>query len=421
MPYPFLMPKLSPTMEEGTIVKWHKKPGDFVDFNDLIFEVTTDKATVEHHALEKGYLRKILAPEGIVANVGDVLAIFSKEQNESIEDFKIPKKPKPKEEVVIKETVKQEKVTHIPGATFVAYPPLEKHDDPYLHIEEKEIFASPLVKKIAKEYNIDLSSIKGSGPNGRIMSRDLESAGEKPTSGFYKTKMPEQMPGSFELKDLSPVRKVIAKKLARAKTFIPHFYVSQQIDVTSLMHIHDQFKANQIKITINDYIVRASALALQKHPIINCGFDSEKEQLIEFQTIDICIAVQIEDGLFTPIIRNADLKRIDRISQEAKVLAQKARNKKLLPHEYQGGSFTISNLGMYGISEFVAVINPPQSSILAVAGMQDVPAIEEDTLVNRKKMTVTLSCDHRIVDGKDAAEFLNTLKYFLENPVLLII
>lgn len=431
MPTTLNMPKLSPTMEEGTIVKWHKKEGDPIKAGDLLFEVATDKATVEHNALDDGYLRKILVPEGSVAKINQPVAVLTESADESIEGFEpegtAPEKEEKAEESPDgeKEPPKEEKkVAAKEGAAmqepaFVPESPLEKFD--FSQLKERKVSASPLAKKIAREKNLDLASVKGSGPKGRVMSRDLDFAAHDTIVSFTKAPVPKTLPGSYEEKPLSQMRKVIGKRLQQSKSFIPHFYLHQTVDATSLVQVREELKQFNMKVTYNDFVVRACALALRKHPQVNSGFNSQSQSVVYFKTIDISVAVSLEDGLITPILRLADYKNIQQISFEMKDLAKRAKEGKLAPEEYKGGSFTVSNLGMYGVTDFVAVINPPQSAILAVGGIEDRPKVENGKVVPAKMMNMTLSCDHRVIDGGVGAQFLKDVQKILENPSILLV
>lgn len=438
MPFTLTMPKLSPTMEEGTIVRWHKKVGDSVQSGDVLMEVATDKATVEYNALDAGWLRKILVEEGREAVVNQAIAVFTEEQNESIEGYEPPKETLPTAaEKKAEEEVGQEAIpvtaespvssTRKGGAAlqqpaFVPEIPLENYAFAYPTTQlEEHLHASPLAKKLAKEKGLDLSTIKGTGPGGRIVSRDLEKAQPAGKVTFGHRQQPTEIPGSYEEKTLSPMRKIIAQRLQESKSFIPHFYVEQTIRADAMVALREQLKNGNIKVSINDFVVRACALALKDRPVVNSGFNSVNQTIVQFKTIDIAIAVGFEGGLITPIVRHADFKNLGEISLEVKNLAQRAKEGKLEPHEYKGGSFTISNLGMYGVTNFQAILNPPQSAILAVSAIQDVPVVENGTVIPGKIMNITLSVDHRVIDGVEAALFIKVLKNYLENPALLII
>lgn len=423
-------------MEGGTIVKWHKKVGDQVQSGDVLFEVATDKATVEHSALDEGWLRKILVQEGEEAVINQPVAIFTAEQNEDIGSF-VPEKmtKSTKEESkneqddlaekhaeTVSVSTQKQKSNGMAQPQFIPEPPLQNYSFEYpTERVEKRLFASPLAKKLAKEKGLDLTTIKGSGPNQRIMSRDLGKAQTLSKVNFGHREVPTLPPGSYEEIPLTPLRKVIGQRLQESKTFIPHFYVTQTINADNLANAHEQLKNCEVKVSFNDFIVKATALSLRQHPVINRGFNSVNQTIIQFKTIDIAIAVSIESGLITPIIRHADFKNLGEISTDVRNLAQKAREGKLSPEEYKGGSFTISNLGMFGVTEFQAIINPPQAAILAVSGIQTSPVVRNGHVVVGKILNLTLSVDHRVIDGVEAALFMQTLKKYIENPSILLI
>jgi pyruvate dehydrogenase E2 component (dihydrolipoamide acetyltransferase) len=435
MPFTLTMPKLSPTMEEGTIVKWNKKIGDFVEADTVLMEVATDKATVEHNALDSGWLRKILVPEGQSAIVNQAIAIFTENKDESIDSYQptgvSPSKPQAKPaEATISAPESKEAATPtanpnrgtLQQPSFTPEPPLAKYEFqlPTEKIEE-HLAASPLARKLAKEKGLDLSTVKGSGPGHRIVSRDLERAQPSGTVAFGRRESPTDIPGSYEEESLSPMRKVIGQRLQESKSFIPHFYVQQIIDAQALVSMREQLINLDIKLTINDFVVRACALALRMHPTVNCGFNSVNQSVIRFKTIDISIAVSVSGGLITPIVRHADYKNLGELSTEIRHLAKRAKEGKLEQQEYKGGSFTVSNLGMFGVSDLQAIINPPQAAILAVSGIQDTPVVKNGAVVPGKTMSLSLSVDHRVIDGVAAAEFMKTLKKLLENPAGLAI
>jgi pyruvate dehydrogenase E2 component (dihydrolipoamide acetyltransferase) len=423
-------------MEEGTIVKWHKKIGDYVEAGDLILEVATDKATVEHNTLDAGYLRKIIVPEGQTAKVNQSIAIFTEEKNENIENYK-PTGFEPTEESIAvptdkktPETTTKETPTKTPPSVatshqpaFIPESPLEGYQFPLPTTQTtgKRLKASPLAKKLAQEKQLDLGSIKGSGPHGRIISSDLDLAQSAGSLVFGRHETPKHPPGAYEEEPLSQIRKVIAKRLQESKTYIPHFYVQQAIDAQALIAIREQLTNFEMKVSFNDLIIRACAMALRVHPNVNSGYHSVNQTIIRFQTIDIAVAVSTKEGLITPIIRHADYKNVGEIAVESRDLARRSREGKLDPQEYKGGSFTISNLGMYGVTDFQAIINPPQAAILAVSAISDVPVVRNGQVVPGKVMNITLSVDHRVIDGAAAAEFINTLQQYLENPASLLI
>lgn len=423
------MPKLSPTMEEGVIAKWHKKEGDKVDAGELLLEVATDKATVEYNALDEGYLRKVLVREGGRAIVNQPIAIFTEKANESIAGYE-PEGTKPPAAAKEEKPMKKEETVAPKAAVsatmqqpaFVPEAPLEKYEFGFpTGAASGRTPASPLAKKLAKEKGLDLTTVKGSGPGGRVTSRDLDLAQPDQTVAFGKRELPTIAPGTFEEVALTPMRKVIAQRLQQAKTYIPHIYVRQEIDAQPLFEAREQLKNGHLKITFNDFVIRACALALREHPSANSGFDSVNQAIILFKTVDISVAVTVEGGLITPIIRHADFKNLGEISLEMKELAMRAKTGKLKPEEYKGGSFTVSNMGMFGVSDFTAIINPPQAAILAVGGIEERPCVRNGAVVVGKRMNIILSADHRVLDGAEAAKFIKTIQKYLENPSLLLI
>jgi pyruvate dehydrogenase E2 component (dihydrolipoamide acetyltransferase) len=430
MPFTVTMPKLSPTMELGTIVKWHKKVGEKVESEELLLEIATDKTTVEHNALDEGWLREILVKEGEEAQINQPIAIFTVEKDESIEGYKpeeifIPKEETKLEEVSLaeKEAKVEEKIVGtLRQPVFIPEPPLSEYafDMPREAIN-KRIKATPLARKLAKQKGLDLSTVKGTGPGGRIVSQDLARAQKGGLIVFGRREIPDLFPGVYEEEALTPMRRVIAQRLQEAKTFIPHFYVQQTVNASLLIQAREQLHEMQIQISINDCVVKACALALREHPNVNSGFNSANGTIIRFKTIDIAVAVSVDEGLITPIIRHADYKNLGEISLEIRNLAKRARDGQLEMHEYKGGSFTISNLGMYGVTDFQAIINPPQAAILAVSAIQNVPIVKDGQVVPGKIMNLSLSCDHRVIDGVVGAKFIKTIQKYLENPAVLLI
>lgn len=431
MPFTLTMPKLSPTMEEGTITKWRIKEGDQIKAGDVLFEVATDKATVEHNALDAGWLRKILVKDGESAIVNQAIAIFTEDKNESIDGYKPEgiitqttasfKIPEEKEKEKPLQIQSEAAASGLQQPAFTPEPPLSNYSfkGPTGEMPER-IQATPLARKLAKERGLDLSTVKGTGPNGRIRERDLDLAQPSGQVTFGRREIPTVVPGTYEEIPLSPMRKIIGQRLQEAKTFIPHFYCTQEVLVDRLVTIRNELFSAGIKVSFNDFVVRATALTLREHSNINSGFNSVTKSIINFKTVDIAIAVSVDSGLITPIIRHADYKNIGQLSLETKALAARAREGKLSREEYVGGSFTLSNLGMYGISEFSAIINPPQAAILAVAGIEERPIVKEGKIISGKQMRLTLSADHRVIDGVDAAKFLKSLQNLLENPSLLL-
>ena len=403
MPFAITMPKLSPTMEEGTIAKWHVLEGDLVKSGQVLIEVATDKANLEYQALDGGYIRKILVEENQSAKVNDPIAIIAETLDESIENILL-----------------DQKVSY-PAPQFTPEPPLQRYQFPTWKEETSYVKASPLAKKMAQEEGLDLYSVQGTGPGGTVVAKDLSFAQKNALHSFAKKAAPTTTPGSYKEVAPTSMRKVIGKRLQESKSFIPHFYIHQDVNVSSLVAIRKELKDMDVKLTVNDFVVRAAALSLKQHPVVNSGYNSVEQKIIYFQTVDISVAVTLPEGLITPIIRHADYKTIGQLSLEMKQLAQKAKQGKLQPEEYQGGSFTISNLGMFGVSDFVAVINPPQSAILAVSGIEERPVVKNGKIWPAHMMRLSLSADHRVVDGMDGAKFIKTVQKFLENPSVLLL
>ncbi len=419
------MPKLSPTMELGTLVKWHKQDGDAVTSGDVLIEVSTDKAVVEHTATDDGWILQRLVKEGDKVQVGAPIAVFSTEQNAAFDLEELLPKPEKEADERPLEQPEQESKSSSPSGSNLSIlgvkpePPLPHP----LSFKEPGCISpvSPLAKRLAKERRLDLSNVQGSGPGGRIIERDLEKAPTKGIAGFGFPESSDIHPGSYKEEALSPIREVISQRLQSAKMTVPHFYVKQKIIATPLVDMLKQLKQQNIKVSVNDCIVRACALALKEFPEVNSGFNSVDNKIIRFQTIDISVAVSIPDGIITPIVRCADKKNVGMISAEIKNLAKKAKTQSLKEHEYKGGSFCVSNLGMTGITEFSAIINPPQSAILAVGGIEEQPIIVNNQITIGATCVLTLSVDHRVIDGFPAALFLKRLQQLLESPAVLLL
>jgi pyruvate dehydrogenase E2 component (dihydrolipoamide acetyltransferase) len=400
MPIELKMPALSPTMTEGNLVKWLKKEGDAIKSGDIIAEIETDKATMELENTEEGTLGKIIIPEGSEGvAVNDLIALILKQG----EDASVLKNynPSNKTSVDVKTPEPAKNVEVVKHST---------NED-----KRERVFASPLAKRVAESKGIEIKEVAGTGPNGRVIKVDVENF--KPSA----VNIMSERQGDVSVPHTS-TRKVIAKRLLESKTTIPHFYLSLGIDMTEALSfrlkLNKALEKQNIKISVNDLIIKASALALRDFKNVNASFT--ESHTIMYGNVDISVAVSTDNGLITPIIKNADKKSISQISIEMKELAQKARENKLKPEEFQGGSFSISNLGMFGIENFSAIINPPQSCILAVGGTTKKPIFNEKTaqFMPVDIMEVTLSVDHRIVDGVLGAEFLNKIKFYLENPFM---
>ena len=414
-----LMPALSPTMEEGTLSKWLVKEGDIVTSGDLIAEIETDKATMEVESIDDGTIGKILVREGQEAvKVNEPIAILLLD-GENLSDIKSVKKVPPTESVQ-----EIEKIESKEKLNFSSDKTSKINLDTNINIEnlkknETRIFASPLAKRIAKQRDIDLSLINGSGPNGRILKTDIENFNNN--KNLLKNKITTNNSNSELIKN-SSMRKTIAERLVQSKNEAPHFYLSLDCNIDQLLKIRSMInlKSNdKYKISVNDMIIKAASSSLIKVPKANASWENENTRY--FNNTDISVAVAIDGGLITPIIKDVQSKGLLEISEDMKLLANKAKDGKLLPEEYVGGSFSISNLGMYGIKEFSAVINPPQGAILAVGSGEKRPIVLNDQLTIASIMTVTLSCDHRVVDGAVGAQFLSVFKDFIENPSLMLL
>lgn len=411
-----LMPALSPTMTEGTVARWLKKEGDMVQSGDVIAEIETDKATMEVEAADEGILGKILIPEGTdhVA-VKTPIAILVEEGEDVPDAPSSEAKPEPEK----KAEAKDEKPEPIEISSF------DPDKKPAAAEKDKgeRIFISPLARRIAKEHGVDIASLTGTGPNGRILRRDVDKAkGQKPASA---SAAPAAAPveGHVEHVKHSGMRKVIARRLTESKTQVPHFYVSVDIELDALLALRSKLnkalEAEGCKISVNDMMIKAVALALKKLPGLNVQFT--ETEMLHFEDVDISMAVSVPDGLVTPVIRQADRKSLKEISQEARSLATRARDGKLSPEDYKGGTFSISNMGMFGVKDFAAIINPPQAAILAIASGEKRPVVRDGELAVATVMTATLSVDHRAVDGALGAQWLNTLRDLIQNPYSLVL
>ena len=416
-----LMPALSPTMEEGTLSKWLVKEGDKVESGDLIAEIETDKATMEVEAIEDGIIGKILVSEGqesikvnspiaILLSEGEILSenVISTDSNKEIK----------KEVQKNKENVVQ--INDIKNNDEISKSISDNTTKSYFKPDKLErIFVSPLAKRIAKQRDIPLSSIKGSGPHGRILKIDVENFDIKKIEYPSLNNLESN---NFEIVKNSAMRKTIAERLVKSKNEAPHFYLSLDCNIEELLKVRKAINSksnDEYKISVNDMIIKASSAALLKVPKANASWENENTKY--FNNTDISVAVAIEGGLITPIVKNVQSKGLLEISMDMKDLANKAKDGKLQPEEYLGGSFSISNLGMYGIKEFSAVINPPQGCILAVGSGEKRVIVINDEISIATIMTVTLSCDHRVVDGAVGAEFLSEFKNFIENPSLMLL
>ena len=422
-----LMPALSPTMEEGTLAKWLVKEGDKIQSGDLIAEIETDKATMEFEAVDEGIIGKLLVTEGsegVKVNSPIAIILDDGEDLEVQEKKDITLQVEPKEQTVISAA------------------PLETKN-PLTGVAQTSslrIFATPLARRLAKENGVDLGSINGSGPHGRIVKNDILNINAFSPIAIQETLADPvlrtntvQASGSsvknlyadreFKEIPLNSMRKTVATRLTEAKQNIPHFYLRKEIKIDELLQVRSRLNAHLAernnKLSINDFIIKSCALALQSVPMANAVWAEDK--ILQLKPSDIAVAVSVEDGLFTPIIRDADEKSLSNLSKEMKELAEKARSKKLMPSEYQGGSFSISNLGMFGVDDFDAVINPPHGAILAVGrGLKKPIVNDDDTISVANVMSLTLSVDHRVIDGALGADLLQSIAKYLEDPVLML-
>jgi pyruvate dehydrogenase E2 component (dihydrolipoamide acetyltransferase) len=439
------MPKLSDTMTEGTLIAWKKKKGDQVSAGEVLAEIETDKATMEWESPEDGTLTEIYIQEGGKVNVGDRIAFIGGEDEEAPKQEEKEKekeekeeKPKAKEEEKKEEKPKQAEqpkeetpTTEEKEGKKAAPPKAEKKAEPEKpspkieKVEEARVKASPVARRVAAELGVDLSSVNGTGPEGRVTETDVRAAA-KSKSAAPATKVPAAVKAGESARiQLSGMRKIIAQRLVESLGPVPHFYLNIDIDAAPLMEAREELKsagegADTAKITVNDFVLKAAVQAAGKVPRVNASFDGDA--LVQYADIDLGIAVAIEDGLLTPVIRAAQNKSLREISELAKDLAHRARNKRMKPEEFQGGTFTVSNLGGMGIDSFSAIINPPQGFILAVGRVTKVPAVDDgDQIIVGHRMSLTMSCDHRVIDGALGAEYLKELRHLLENPALLLV
>ncbi|VUX47468.1 Dihydrolipoyllysine-residue acetyltransferase component of pyruvate dehydrogenase complex [Candidatus Defluviicoccus seviourii] len=428
MPIEVLMPALSPTMTEGKLARWLKSEGETVNSGDVIAEIETDKATMEVEAVDEGVLGKILVAEGsehVAVNTPIAMILVEGEDAKAL----TAGTPAP---------AKAAAPAPAAPAAAPAAPPSPSPAAP-AQAAGARIFASPLAKRMAAEAGLDLAAIKGSGPRGRIIKADVEAAKQappaaKPAAAPQAAKpapaaAPAAAPQPFETPYVevanSTMRKVIARRLSDSKRDIPHYYLTIECNIDPLLELRDKLNARTgegpaaFKLSVNDFVIRAVALALRAYPDANCSWTDEAIRF--YQTVDVAVAVAAPNGLITPIVRKADAKGLAAISNEIKHLAGRARESKLMPEEYVGGGFTVSNLGMYGIKEFAAIINPPQSCLLAVGAAEKRPIVKDGALAIGTMMSCTLSADHRSVDGAKGASFLKVFKGLIEDPLTMLL
>ncbi len=481
-----VMPKLSPTMEEGQLTRWLKKEGEKVSVGEPLAEIDTDKATMEAQALATGVLRKIIAQAGDTVPLGAIIAIIGEPDEDISELLSQAQSPSATEErkQQIKESVKaggdgaqaeiagvvaqgertQATIKGQPLTGDVSSPAATSEDqkqpsktetkqqetstetstppDGQRRVNGGRTLVSPIAARMAAEAGLNLQSLKGSGPGGRIIKRDIESAlseasqqqkpatteqaeVQTPQSAQTRTQQPFTAPsveGASPFRDeaISTIRATIARRLVSSLGPVPHFFLTTEIEMDKAADFRKQINEldPELKVSINDVVIKVAAAALVQHPSVNASF--QEKSIRYYERADIGVAVAIDEGLITPVVRSADRKSIGQISREVRALAERARARKLTPEEYTGATFSVSNLGMFGIDEFTAVINPPEASIIAVGAMQAKPVVRDGALTIRQMMRVTMSCDHRVIDGATGAKFLQTFKKILENPLLLL-
>jgi len=443
-----IMPKLSPTMEEGQLSRWLKKEGDKVSMGEPLAEIDTDKATMEMQALGSGVLRKILIQEGASAPLGQLIAIIGEPDEDISALTSEAAATQPTQTSSPAEAVGTDSAQ--PEATHATAPPESKTkadvdvsgngggaSQPATPASSGRLIVSPLAARMAAEAGLDLRSVNGSGPGGRIIKRDVESLIAEGQSAAALPKAastphlravdgaavqkPALAASTYHDEPASEMRRTIAKRLVTSLGPVPHFFLTTEIEMDRAAEMRSAIKELEpdLKISVNDIIIKVAAAALIQHPQVNASY--QEKAVRYYDHADIGVAVAIPDGLITPIVRSADQKSLSEIAGEVRDLAERARNRKLRPEEFMGATFSISNLGMFGIDEFTAVINPPEGAILAVGAMSPKPVVRNNEIVVRQMMRVTLSCDHRVIDGATGAKFLQTFKKILENPLFLVV
>ncbi len=432
MPISILMPALSPTMTEGNLAKWHKKAGDTVSAGDVIAEIETDKATMEVEAVDEGVLAKILVDEGaegVAVNTAIAVILEDGESESDLEGFSTGPAPAPAAAPAAVVEAAPAAAAPQPAAAApaaAAQPAAAAAVAPVAASSGGRVFASPLARRLAAQAGLDLAGVTGSGPGGRIVKADVEGAkagGVAPVAAAGVAAAPAlEGDAPYELQPASTMRKVIAARLTESKQTVPHFYLTVDCEIDQLLNARKQMNEiadGAFKVSVNDMVIKALAVALKKVPAANASWSSDG--IRRYSRVDVSVAVAIEGGLITPVVRGAEHKGLKAIAEEMVVLAGKARDGKLVPEEYQGGTVSVSNMGMFGIKEFAAVINPPQGSILAIGAGQQRPVVHNGELAVATVMSCTLSADHRVVDGAVGAELLATFKKLVENPAAMLL
>jgi pyruvate dehydrogenase E2 component (dihydrolipoamide acetyltransferase) len=454
MAIPIEMPKLSDTMEEGVLSAWLVDEGDDVSAGDILAQVETDKATMDLEAFDDGVLLKKLIDEGDAVPIGALIAVIGDEDEDIsgvLDEYGAGAgaAAEAETEEAEAETAEPAEPSAEPAAEAPTEAPSgdgqirEREPEPVpagTDAEGRRIKASPLARSMARAHDLDLATIDGSGPQGRVVKRDVEARLEAPEEEARPEpavaeeatyEMPSEAVSAAEeemytAESISQMRKTISRRLSQSKFTAPHFYLTVDIDVEKAIDFRAELnelaeKQDRPRISFNDLITKACALALKQHPQVNSSYLAEEGEIRYYNDVHVGIAVAIEAGLITPVIRNADQKGLGQIAEETRTLAEKARNRDLQPEEFEGSTFTTSNLGMFGIEEFTAIINPPNACILAIGAIRDEPVVEDGEVVPGKRMKVTLSCDHRIVDGATGADFLSTVQEYLEEPMNLLL
>lgn len=426
MAIPVEMPKMSDTMEEGVLVAWLAEEGESVSAGDVIAQVETDKATMDLEVYDDGVLLKRLIAEGDAVPIGGLIAVLG-DEGEDVSDVLAQyggsageADAKPKAEAPAAE---EEPAAEAPA-----------EEAPAVQEAGDRVKSSPLARRMAGEHNIDLNKVEGSGPEGRIVKRDIEALidQDKPAKAATPAEAPPRAPapaaaGSrYEDQRISQMRKTIARRLSESKYSSPHFYLTADVDMERAVAFRKQInevaeQQGQSKISFNDLITKASAIALRRHPAVNASYLEDEGVVRYHEDVHVAVAVAIDEGLLTPVIRDADRKGLSEIAAETRDLATRARDRQLEPSDWEGSTFSTSNLGMFGIEEFTAIINPPNSCILAIGAIRDVPVVKDGEVVPGKRMKLTLSCDHRLVDGATGAEFLTTVRSLLEEPMNMLL
>jgi len=430
MPIDILMPQLSPTMTEGRLARWTKAEGDKISAGDVIAEVETDKATMEVEASDDGILHKIIGEIGADLLVGSPIAVLRGKDEKVAADYMPTSKAKKAEAAPAAAPVAEASATPAAAAPApVAAAPVAATVLPKInttgataapvaanHSTGGRTKASPLARRLASQQNVDITTVIGTGPHGRVVAQDVLTGGRTAGAGRPITRMADSV------QKLTPMRKAIASRLTASKQTVPHFYLSTEVNMNALMSVRTQLNSHlesqKIKVSVNDFILKASALALKDFPAANAAWNVDS--VVQFGNVDISVAVSIDGGLITPVVANADQKSIVAISAEVKQLASDARAGKLKPEQYEGGSFSLSNLGMYGVDDFSAIINPPQAAILACGAATERAVVTEGGIDVASVMKMTLSVDHRVIDGALGAELLGRIKHYLEAPVVLV-